>query len=332
MSFPEELKKVLFEGDSFLVTTHVNPDGDAVGSVLALGLALTGLGKRCELVVPRGVPALYRFLPGAGMARANPGGGPYACGVVLDCADLERPGPEVARHLASCAFLVNIDHHASNKHFGSLNIVDREAAATGEILYELLEFLGLTITPEIASNLYTALVTDTGSFQFANTTARSYRTAARLLEYGADHNTVQNLLFRQHSLTSLRLLGRCLGTLEVSPSKKVAWMWVTRQFLAETGSSLEECEGFADYPKSVAGVEVGVLFKEVAAGEVRVSLRSKNYLDVNEVAARFGGGGHERAAGCTLHGSLGEVQEKVIGFLETCFSREREVYADGRTD
>ncbi len=304
--------------NEFLVTAHVNPDGDAVGSLLGLGLLLKSMGKEVVLVLAQPVPSTYRFLPGSDrvflpqdLSRET-----YEVGVALDCSELERVGEALQKILKNCRFLVNIDHHLSNKRFGDLNLVDSEAAATGEIICELAEKMGVKISPEVATNLYTALVTDTGSFQFANTTPRCHYTAARLLEYGAKRQQIREFLYEQRSLPSLRLLEKALGTLSLNSNGRIAWMKVRKEFFLETGAVPEDCEGFIEYPKSLAGVELGVLFKEIEYGEVKVGFRSKTLLDVSKLAELFGGGGHERAAGCVVSGELDRVVELVIATAE----------------
>ena len=207
---------------------------------------------------------------------------------------------------------MNVDHHISNQYFGDLNVVDPQAAATGEIVCSLLVRASITITPDIATNLYVALVTDTGSFQHQNTTAKCLRTAAYLLDCGAKHNLIHQCLYEQKSLDSLRLLSRCLESLALNKSGAIAWMTISQDVLLDSGAVFDDSDGMIDYTKSLKGVEVGILFKEVSPGEIKVSFRSKNYLDVNQLAACFGGGGHERAAGCTVQGRIKNVEALVI--------------------
>lgn len=315
--------ELLSKKNDFLITAHVNPDGDAVGSLLGLGLLLRSIGKEVVLALAQPVPSTYLFLPGSDQVclPQNLPREAYDVGVVLDCSELERAGEALQKTLKNCRVLVNIDHHLSNKRFGDLNLVDSEAAATGEIICELAEKMGVKISPEVATNLYAALVTDTGSFQFANTTPRSHYTAARLLEYGAERQRIREFLYEQRSLRSLRLLEKALGTLCLNSSGRIAWMKIRREFFLETGAGPEDCEGFIEYPKSLAGVELGVLFKEIEQGEVKVGFRSKNLLDVSKLAAFFGGGGHERAAGCVLKGELDKVEKLVIATAEEFLAR-----------
>jgi phosphoesterase RecJ-like protein len=319
------LKKIAYPGaeifqtaDSFFITTHAHADGDAVGSCVGLCLALWEMGKQAAVILAQPLPASYRFLPGSEQVLTDaPGadeltGKRFACGVVLDCTSLERTGKETIAILKRCGSLVNIDHHISNTGFGTINIVDTGASATGEILYRIIDSLGIKISPSVATNLYAAIVTDTGSFRYQNTTARCYKTASALLELGADHLQVQQCLNEKKKLSIMRLLEKGLSTLTLEPDGRIAWMSLARHFYEETGCQLEDSEDFINYPKSISGVEVAILFKEIGDGEIRVGFRSKNFADVNFLAGRFGGGGHERAAGCTVKGALPEVVSLVV--------------------
>lgn len=314
MSSKDMVGNIFWKGNDFLIASHLNPDGDAIGSLLGLGLALKNLSKNVTLVSLHPVPHLYQFLPGSesiqtleNLKRLH-----YEFAVVLDCTEPERTGEEVAAILQNSKTVINIDHHLGNKSFGNFNIIDTGAAATGELVFEILDTMGVQITPEIATSLYAAIVTDTGSFQHQNTTVRCHQNAAALLQYGAAHERVYRSLYEERSPANLFLLERCLRTLKVSDDGLIAWMIVTQKCLIETGSRIEDCEDLVNYPKSLKGVEVGILFKEINSQEIKVSLRSKNIIDVNQVAACFGGGGHQRAAGCTIQGHLKDVVKEIL--------------------
>jgi phosphoesterase RecJ-like protein len=301
--------------DSFLITSHAHPDGDAVGSAIGLGLALRGIGKDVSIIFARPLPASYRFLPGSELVLASNGGAEkyFSCGILLDCACRERIGEEMLWVSEHCDMMVNIDHHISNTRFGAVNIVDTKASGTGEILYRIMSDLGIGISPEVATNLYTAIVTDSGSFRHDNTTPRCHLVASMLLQLGADHNKVQQCLNEQKTLSGMRLLEKGLSTLEVEQGGKIAWMSLPLEFFKETGCALEDSDDFVNYPKSIAGVEMGILFKEIEDDEIRVGFRSKGFADVNLLAGRFGGGGHKKAAGCTIRGTLPDVEALVVG-------------------
>ncbi len=316
--------EVFKTADSFVITTHIHPDGDAAGSVIGLCLALRGMNRDAATILAQPLPPSYLFLPGSGLVMAAAGdtgepgsaqlqGKRFACGIVLDCTSLDRAGKEMAGILENCDSLINIDHHISNTGFGAVNIVDAGASATGEILYRIMDSLGIRISPDVATNLYTAIVTDTGSFQYQNATSRCHLAVSMLLDLGANQRNVQQCLNEQKNLSSIRLLEKGLSTLTLEQDGRIAWMSLPRRFFEETGCRLDDSEDFVNYPKSVAGVEVGILFKEVDDGVIRVGLRSKNIVDVNILAGRFGGGGHERAAGCTVRGTLQEVEALVVG-------------------
>ncbi len=325
-SHHKEAANTFWKNNEFLITSHLHPDGDAVGSLLGLGLALKSLGKRVvELISPHPISEHYQFLPGSEFIQlpGNLTKQRFDVGIVLDCTELNRAGKELEKILRNCENVVNIDHHISNKNFGNVNIVDPGAAATGEVIVDILKEMEIQITPDVATNLYVALITDTGSFQYQNTTPKSYRTAAFLLEHGAAQGQIQQFLNEHRSLTSLRLLEKSLGTLSISENGLTAWMTVSQKFLHELGGKIEDCEGFINYPKSLVGVEVGILFKELNNNEIKVGFRSKNFLDVNQLAACFGGGGHERAAGCTIWGPLKEVERKVIQTTEKFLTQSR---------
>lgn len=307
--------EVLLTAGTFAIASHMHPDGDAIGCMIGMGLALKDIGKEVVVVSPQPIPPLYHFLPGSDLVVVSGErlqGYRFNCGIVLDCTGLERLSKETVRVFGCCETLINIDHHISNAYFGDVNIVDPEAAATGEILFQMLSALGIRISPEVATNLYTALVTDTGSFQYQNASSRCHLVASSLMERGADHNRVQQCLNEQRTLASIRLLEKGLSTLTVDQGGQIAWMAIPRHWFVETGCKMEDSEDFINYPKSIAGVEIGILFKEIDDHEVRVGFRSKRFADVNFLAGGFGGGGHERAAGCTVRDTLSEAKALVI--------------------
>lgn len=303
----------LMRYDNYILTTHLNPDGDALGSLTGLGLALSKTGKNVVMIMPHPIPATFQFMPGVRQIKKEVDllAG-FDMAIAVDCTDLNRVGERVRDVFLHTEHIANIDHHISNRFFGNINIVDPQAAATGEIISDILQKSKISITPDIATNLYTALVTDTGSFRQQNTTAKSLRTAAFLLDCGAHYRVIQQNLYEQRSLESLRLLVSGLESLSLNESGTIAWMTITQKSLLDSGAAVEDSDGMIDYVKSLKGVEVGILFKEADNGEIKVSFRSKNYLDVNQLASYFEGGGHERAAGCTISGEIKEVEHLVI--------------------
>lgn len=315
----EDIVKILKTKQTFVLTTHIHADGDALGSLLALGLALINNGKNAVMIHSEPVPESYRFLPGAEQVKmVQDLKESFEVGIALDCTNLSRAG-DAAHILQKADCVINIDHHISNEYFGQINMVETEVAATGEMVCALLVKGGFIITPDIATNLYTAIITDTGSFRHQNTTANCFRTCAYLLECGAAHNFIQHNLYEQRSLQSLRFMVKVLQTLSINENGMIAWMTITRDIITEADNS----DGLIDYAKSLKGVEVGILFKEMDSGEIKVSFRSKSFVDVNQLAAHFGGGGHERAAGCSIKGNLKEVEQLVIRKTEEYLAKRR---------
>lgn len=303
-----------------LLVLHVRPDGDSLGSSLAMARCLGAMGKAVHVTCADPLPANLAFLDPTGICQPPDRlEGPFDVALFLDCADLERCG--AARSLVSQAkTLVNVDHHPSNRRFGDVNYIEARAAACGEIVFALLSELGATIDSGVATALYTALVTDTGSFRFANTTSHTLCLAARLVELGADADQVGREVWSSRSLASLRLLEAALHTLALDAGGRIAWMSVTPAMLRQAGASAEDGEGLVDYPRALRGVEVALLFSLETAGYVRVNLRSGHLVDASLLAGAFGGGGHARAAGCTVRGSLRAVRERVLAATRTALS------------
>lgn len=297
---------------SFNLVSHMQPDGDSIGSLLALGEALAILGKRVRLFTPAPVPRKYAFLPGSEhIAAESSNWEADAAAVVVDCSDLERTG-HFKEKISGAAEVINIDHHVTNRRFGTANLVDPGAAATGEIIFRLLKEMGLEPTASMAECLYVAISTDTGSFKFDNTTAGTHRTAASLLEsHGLNPGTISQRIFDEHPLSYFLLLAKVLGTLELYDEKKIAVITASRDLLEQCGARVDELDGIINYTRNIEGVELGIMFFIDRDGEVKIGFRSKN-IDVSALAGRLGGGGHARAAGCRLKGAYGLVKERVI--------------------
>lgn len=308
----------LERADRFLLTTHFHPDGDALGSMLSLGQALTSRGKRVAMVLMEGVPSPYTFLPGAGeVGNTPPEDFEPDLLVSLDCADQERMAlPPGSRDLG--LMILNIDHHISNRMFGAINLVDAEASATGEVVYRLLRTGGYRFTKEIATALYVAIATDTGFFRYANASREALKIAAGLVvDFDLDPGKIAEVVHEQKSLNAVKLLGEVLGTLKLAVGGTVSWMYLDQEMLGRYPVELEETEGFINYARSINGVEIALFFKEAKEGEIRVSWRSGATADVSQLASYFGGGGHARAAGCTISESLPNAVDKVLGFLSS---------------
>jgi phosphoesterase RecJ-like protein len=296
-----------------LITTHSSPDGDAIGSELAMAELVEALGRQALVVNRDRQPANLGFLPG--LHRVRVGAPPphelaegFDLGVVLDCPDLDRTGIDGLARLP----LVDIDHHLGNALFGEVNLVDEEAPAVGELVLEIVAAAGVTLTPAMATNLHVALVTDTGDFRYANATPRAFRAAARLVEAGADPQLVAQQLWEQVPPRVVRLTAAVLSTLALELDGRVAVVHCDRAMLEAAGARPEDTEDLVNHARAVAGVEVAVFLKAFTGEAVRVSLRSRGRVDVQEVAAGLGGGGHREAAGCTLAAPLERARQAVV--------------------
>jgi phosphoesterase RecJ-like protein len=302
------------ESERILFFLHVNPDGDSIGSTLGMVHALRRAGKQAVAVGVDPVPRIYRFLPGWDTLftpwEQVEGEWDLAC--FLDCGDLNRIGaalPLVARAKRN----LNVDHHATNTIYGEYNYLDFSAAAVGELAYRLLKALDLPVDADVATCLYTSIVADTGGFRYDSTVPGTHRIAADLLEAGAKPYEVACAIWENESVERLAMLARALATLQVDESGKIAWLLVTRAMMDEAKAGEDDIEGLVNYARAVAGVEVGIMFKETPDGLVRVGLRSRRTVDVGAVAKQFGGGGHARAAGCSLFCPIPEAMEQVLG-------------------
>lgn len=304
--------EVLRKGDRFLVCSHSRPDGDAMGSMLACGMLLDRMGKRADLVTADRVPALYRQLPGAQAVRtAQHVHGPYDAAILLECDGLERAELRGLETL----FLINIDHHVTGHAYAQLNWIDCKAASVGEMVYRLVKAAGAALTPEMAACLYVTLLTDTGGFSYGGVHASTFALARELVLAGADPIRIARDVCFSTPVSKMRLLGAALNTLECE--QRLAWIWVTHQDMVRTGAAEEDCEGIVNFALGIAGVEAAVFLREIPEGRIRLSLRSKGNVNVAQIAAKLGGGGHENASGCTLDGPLERAREEILQELRS---------------
>ena len=299
-----------------LVTSHRSPDGDALGSALGLAEMLRLLGVEAQVVNRDPHPASLAFLPGLESVQVVdrlPAGfaGEYDLAVVLECPGLDRPGLDGLDALP----IVNIDHHLSNETYGEVNWIDETAPAVGEMVLRLVQAAGVPLGADLATNLYTALVTDTGDFRYANTTPRAFTAATDLVLAGARPHHIAEALWEHVPARVVRLTGAVLQTLEVLAGGRLAVVWCDREMLDRAGAMPEDTENLVNYPRSIDGVEVAVLLKAFAPDSVRVSLRSRGAVDVRLVASAFGGGGHREAAGCTIPMPLTEALKALVKVL-----------------
>ena len=303
-----------------LISVHKNPDGDALGSQLALMLALEKMQKNVTAQNLDPVPEMYLFLPHAGKIKVGkPVLGSYDVCIVLD-ADPPRTGLFDGECPANT--LLNIDHHVTNPSIWPLTWLKPDASATGEMIFELLEQLDVPVDRDIALCLYTAIFTDTGSFRYSNTSPKSMRIAASLLEAGADPWLVTENVYESSSYNRLRLLGSVLNGMERSADGQVAWVIVTDELYRQTATSAEDTDNFVNVVRSVKGVEVAVLFRQTAAAQYKISMRSKGRVDLSGLAQSFGGGGHKNAAGGVLDGKIDDVRSRVINELDSLIKKQ----------
>jgi phosphoesterase RecJ-like protein len=311
----QKIREALDRGRRFLVATHIDPDGDAVGSAFALCFALRSLGKDASVYMRDAVPYRYAFLPRPEpVLREVPEQGEgYDTIFVVDCGDLFRVG-EGYELLKNLGYIVNIDHHETNDSFGQINIVDERASSSAEVLYLILKPLGVTFGYEIAINIYAAILTDTGSFRYGSTTRRAFSICEEMTGLGVSPSYVAGKVYESHPKERYRLLCLVLGTLEFFSKDRLATAFVTREMFETTGTNREFAEGFVEYIKEIRGVDVACVLREVEDGKFKTSLRSKGNVDVARVALHFGGGGHGNAAGCTIEGrDILEARSKLIG-------------------
>jgi phosphoesterase RecJ-like protein len=312
--------KVMKEGKRFIVISHLNPEGDAIGSLLGMALALRAEGKEAVAYLEDELPDMFNFLPGSEtIVHTLEGQDAFDATFAVDCGQKERLG-EGFNNFPGCGTLVNIDHHITNDFFGEFNVIDGSASSAGEMVYDFIRAAGIEIDKGMATNLYVAIHTDTGSFRYSSSTSGAFKKAGELVACGADPWEVSTHVYENLPYKRFLLLGLVLSTMKVvdHDGVKVATLLVTDDMLKETGATRELSDGFVNYARSVEGVEVGVLFREAETNgdPYKLSLRSKGKVDVAAIAARFKGGGHKNAAGCTIEGSFDEIQERVLVALK----------------
>ncbi|MDQ0337306.1 phosphoesterase RecJ-like protein [Caldalkalibacillus uzonensis] len=305
--------------DQFLVVSHVNPDGDATGSVLAVAHLLHFLGKSYMLVNEGASPRRFSFLKGFEQIinlSETPVDQRFRYVIAVDVADQERLG-EIGPLFSDDAELLNIDHHPTNTRFGQVNVIQPEAASTTEILYDLCQrHFQQAFAPDLAEALYTGLLTDTGGFRYANTTHKVLEMAADLLTYNLRPAKIAQYALETITTGHIKILKQALDTLTFAYEQQVALMSVSLEAIHQTGVDRDDIDGLVGYPSNIAGVKVGILLKEVEQGQVKVSLRSRDTVNVAEIAQVFGGGGHAKAAGFTYRGTLAEAKQALLAKLE----------------
>lgn len=305
-----EVLQQIEQRDRFVLTSHARPDGDAVGSALACCQILRAMGKQADVVLHDGVPRIYRTLPFADQVlQASRVDGNYDAAIILECDSVHRTRLQGLEN----RFLINIDHHVSGRPFAHVNWIDPHAVATAEMVFRLARETGAKFSPEMATCLYTALMTDTGSFMFQGTNENTFGLARELVLAGADPSQCAHNIYFAHSVAKMRLLGEALRNLNTRDH--IGWTWVSQEQMERCGAKEEDCEGLVNYILSIGEVEVAAFLRETPDHRFRLSLRSKGKINVAKVAEQFGGGGHECASGCSLDGPLAEASRRVLDLL-----------------
>jgi len=320
----DQISESVKKAGRILVTSHLDPDGDSIGSQLALRNWLRDSGKEVKIINQGKIPSKYLFLDEERTIEDFDSAKDIDWSAdlifVLECPNLERIG-EVKKLLKEGAKVINLDHHPDNSFFGDISYVDTQACALGEIIYELLIYSGYRLNKLTATQLYAAILSDTGRFRFSNTTPEALRIGAELITLGANPKEINNQIYYNNSNASLKLLGFLLLNLETFANGKISSLVIDQQTLEELKVSKEDTEGFVDYSLFLKGAEVGVLFTQKNDSKTKVSLRSQNSFDVSALARTFGGGGHRNAAGCTVNQDLNSTKELILKKVEEQLSR-----------
>ncbi len=314
-----EFCAALKKHDHFLLACHILPEGDAIGSILALDSLLRRLGKKTTIVADDDFPKRIYCFSSKRWNRVDEIKKPashFQAMVLADCATLERIG-SVKELITPDTVIFNIDHHISNTRFGDYNCVNASAVASGEVVYDIFNYFKMRISKEEAKDLYVALSTDTGSFKYGNTTQRTLQIAAELLSTGIDLERINQDLYDTYSLSKINLYSRLLGRVKTAAKGRIAWAVMERKDLADSGTIDEDMEGFIDFLKSIREVKIAFFLSELPKrGAIRVSFRSKDQYDANKIATSFNGGGHKKASGCTLHMTLDEAEKNILERIE----------------
>ena len=302
----------------FVVTSHARPDGDAVGSSLAMAYALRQLGKDVRVVSRDAPPPPLLVFPGvAEIEIVNEIGDAADAVIVMECGDVKRPGIDGVEG----GYVINIDHHPGNLLYGALNWMDLSAAACGEMVFDLVSELGVPLTYEIALHVYIAILTDTGSFHYSNITPRTFDICRLCMEAGVSPPAVARSIFDANNLGRLKLFGAVLNRMHLDPTGRIATLSVDKQLTHDCGGTYEDTEGLINLPLTVKEILAVVFFKEIGPGDWRVSLRSKGNIDINAIAKEFGGGGHNNASGCSANGDLEKLQAVFEQKITTAIER-----------
>lgn len=323
---PQIIRRVIDairEHQSFCVVGHIRPDGDCIGSELALALALKNEGKTVACWNEDPVPQKLRFLDPENLFSKPRGGEHFDCVIATDCASYERLGT-AGKHISDRKLFINIDHHTSNTRYADINWVDGREPSCGELIYRLLRCANWPITKPIADCLFTAVSTDTGSFQYPSTRPMTYHVAGDLVKRGANLAKICDEVYQSYSLSRVRLLRHVYNNFRLTHENQIAYFWLKKKDFARTGAETADAEGLIDHIRDIEPVVVACALEEIEPDLTRISLRSKNgRVNVNEIAAEFGGGGHKAAAGARIPGNPISVQRRVIGSVKKALDRSK---------
>ncbi len=313
MIYPK-IVNLIKESSKIAILSHIMPDGDNIGSGLAMSMALNKLGKKATFILDDQIPEIYKFLTGALDIEKPNNLYDYDLIIALDCGDMERLG-ESSKYIFNKT-IINIDHHVSNTSFGTVNLIDKNAAATGEIVYKVICELGVEIDKSIAECIYVAISTDTGHFQYSNTSSATHKVVSDLLQYGINVQKIYRSIYQNNSKQKIALIGEALKSLQFIFRDKVSIVKLTKKQIDDALGKDEDSEGIINIARDIDGVEVAVFLKEIDYDLIKVGFRSKDYVDVSKLAQIFGGGGHMRASGCTIRNEMKKVEEMIIEEIE----------------
>jgi bifunctional oligoribonuclease and PAP phosphatase NrnA len=313
----ERIRDAIRARQRFVISSHARPDGDSIGSQLAMAFALRALGKHVEVVNQDAAPAPLMAFPGVpGIRVAERVDGEFDAAIVMECSELKRTGVEGLDRF----FVINIDHHPGNTGYGDLTWFNPEAAACGEMVFELVQALGVKLTVEIATHVYLAILTDTGSFHYSNMTPRTFDICRQALEAGIDPVMIARNVYDSNNMGRLKLFGAVLSGMQIDAAGRIAIIYLDHEIAREAGGTYEDTEGVVNLPLTVKDIQAVVFFKQVEGDEYRVSMRSKGDIDIGSVAKDFGGGGHRNAAGCSVNGAIDALQKTFIAKIDAAIT------------
>jgi len=322
-----EIVEAIRARQRFVISSHTRPDGDSIGSSLAMAFALRAMGKEADVVHSDPAPGPLMQFPGVRDIQVMPQvGNHYDAAIVMECGDLGRTGVAGLDRF----FLINIDHHPGNVGYGRLNWFNPGAAACGEMVFDLVKALGAPLTPEVAIHVYLAILTDTGSFHYANISPRTFEICKEALEAGVDPVAVARNVYDSNNMGRLKLFGAVLSAMQIDPSGRVAIVYLDHEMARAAGGTYEDTEGLINLPLTVKEILAIVFFKQIEGDEYRVSMRSKGTIDIGGIAKEFGGGGHRNAAGCTVTGAIDALKKMFIEKIEAKIEASIEAEIDGR--